>query len=63
MRTISITIEKLKDPNGTVIHGLPETAEQALADIDEVENSSDADWLPLDCVLSEIRNRHPVYAS
>lgn len=45
-----------------VIKGLPETFEEAIAQIDEVESSSSADWQPLESVLNEIEKRYEVYA-
>ena len=62
MRTIRITTEPVTGTQEAVIHGLPQNMEQAMAAIDEVEDSTDADWLPLSDVLNEVKNRYEVYA-
>ena len=64
MRTTSLTMDMRPDERGCVIPGLHQTADQAIADIVEIENAQDEnDWIPLDSVLSEIRMRHRLYES
>ena len=46
-----------------IIPGLPETAEEAFSQIEEVECSSASEWLPLENVLEKIERRYEVYAS
>ena len=46
-----------------IIPGLPETAEEALLQIEEVECSSASEWLSLENVLDNIERRYEVYAS
>ena len=45
-----------------MIPGLPETVSEAMAQIEDIESSSSADWLPLDSVLAKIGQRYEVYA-
>lgn len=55
---------EVNSPKDEITPGLPKTVEEAIAQIDEIENSSsDNDWLPLDKVLDEIYERHAAYAS
>ena len=58
-----VKIEAEVRDEGNVIPGLPLTAEAAIAAIDEVENSVDDDWIPLDTVLKEISLRQRSYAN
>ena len=41
-----------------VIPGLPETAEEAISQIEEVECSSPSEWLSLESVLDKIESPH-----
>ena len=41
-----------------VIPGLPQSTEEALEQIEAVENSTPDEWLPLDDVLKEVSHRY-----
>ena len=45
-----------------VIPGLPETIEDAIEQIEDVETSPSSEWMSLETVLSKIEERHGVYA-
>jgi hypothetical protein len=44
------------------IPGLPETIEEAVSQIEEIETSSSSEWIPLESVLNRIEERYGVYA-
>jgi len=44
------------------IPGLPETIEEAVSQIEEIETSSSSEWIPLESVLNHIEERYGVYA-
>ena len=52
----------IETKNRKLIPGLPETTEEAMMQIEEVENSSANDWIPLENVLDNIESRYEVYA-
>jgi len=53
-------MEKRKEDK--IILGLPRTEVEAVAQIEELEDSHPSDWLELEEVLDRIENRYEVYA-
>lgn len=45
-----------------IIPGLPATEEEAIAQIEEIENSTDSDWLDFNMAMDEVRKHLEVYA-
>ena len=45
-----------------IIPGLPATEEEAIAQIEEIENSTDNDWLDFNMAMDEVRKHLEVYA-
>ena len=57
MKEVAIELQE-----AAVVPGLPQTEEEAVAMIDEMEQSPANEWLPMEDVLDEISKRYEVYA-
>ena len=61
--TDSIILESIETTEHcSVIPGLPRSTEEAIKEIDEVDNSAADEWFSLDHCLDEIEQQYCVYA-